>query len=179
MLYPQLIITNSLKWCDLFPLGCNPGYNSWLLLASVSWAALNLEDRQIFFLCVCINLAWNLPHRIYVLNYEDAKKTQTKQKPPLLLYLALLTEHLVRDAFIQRHALRFLFQHRLIPGMAWEGADCQVSRVPWVGTWSLFLGESRKARFVQVSGQEMVEEGAAGAFLLLWGSEMGEDCFSV
>lgn len=85
-----------------------------------------------------------------MLNYDDAKKTQTKQKTPFLPYFALLAEHLFKYPCIQRRALRLLlFQHRLISGMAWEGAECQVSRAKEAARWvhgSYSWGESRRAR---------------------------------
>lgn len=106
-----------------------------------------------------------------MLNYEDAKKTQTKQKTPFLPYFALLAEHLFKYPCIQRRALRLLlFQHRLISGMAWEGAECQVSRAKRLLSGYMDLtpgGRAGGPGFVQVTGQEVTVEGGAGAFLFL------------
>lgn len=106
-----------------------------------------------------------------MLNYDDAKKTQTKQKTPFLPYFALLAEHLFKYPCIQRRALRLLlFQHRLISGMAWEGAECQVSRAKEAAQWvhgSYCWGGAGGPGFVQVTGQEVTVEGGAGAFLFL------------
>lgn len=111
-----------------------------------------------------INLAWNLPHPICTRNDEGAKKTQTKERTPLLLDFALLAEHLVRNPFIQRHALRSLFHLiGLISGMAWEGAECP----GWVHGFDSW-GEQEQ-QVCSAARQEMV---------LLWGSKGGMLLFS-